>query len=134
MSLSTDERTAFVSNYTHLLINTWTDPNYLNQLVAHPDATLAEAGIELPSGSSVIIHPTAPAPAPGDADRSGVDAQIELYEIGLLTGAFDFYIPEAPGIDTAELNASELQDVAAGGEWGSYCCSCCPSCCSAAGN
>src|SRR5689334_6237942 len=57
--------------------------------------------------------------------EGNLEVQVELFEIGLATGRYEFHIPETPQIDTAELSEGDLSDIAAGGN--SCCCPCC--CC-----
>lgn len=131
MTLTADSRAAFVTAYTRVLISSWSDDAYSDKLDSDGPAALREAGVELPAGADVQIVRTDADPA--DNGESGIDAQVELYDQGLQSGAFTFYIPSAPQIPTEQLASGELHGVAAGGVWDPYCCSCCPNCCSASG-
>jgi hypothetical protein len=131
MSLTPEKRAAFVTAYTRVLVNTWSGEAYAHQLDTDPLAALAQAGVDLPAGAAVEVVRTAAEPA--DGASGGIDAQVELYELGLTGRTFTFYIPAPPHIPTEQLESGELHGIAAGGIWDPYCCSCCPNCCSASG-
>jgi len=131
MSLTGQDRAQFVSDYSRALVTSWSNEAFSRQLDDEPRIALAQVGITLPADARVhVVRPTA---RPDDQYANGVDRQLELYESGLATGLFEFYFPDAPLLDTSELAMAELHGVAAGGIWDPYCCSCCPSCCSASG-
>jgi hypothetical protein len=124
MSLNPKQRAEFVNSYTRSLISAWSSEEYSSKLARDPRAALAEAGIELPAGSTVDIVRAIPDKA-GPNEGGGVDIQVDLYERGLASGHFEFRIPEVPQVDTAELTESDLEGVAAG----DINCCCCPCCC-----
>lgn len=127
MALNENDKTAFVDAYTRVLVSAWSSDEYAERLQSDPRAALAEAGLELPEGSTVeVISNIGKDVETPDAENGSLDKQIGLYEEGLRTGHFEFHIPATPQIDTTEMNMDELADVAAGG--GVYCC-CCPCCC-----
>ncbi|NNG37448.1 hypothetical protein [Nakamurella aerolata] len=132
-TLTAAERAAFATAYTKTLINAWSDEAFADRLQQRPAETLTAAGIAVPDGTTVALQRVAAA-EPVDGEPTGVQAQLAAYERSAATGHFVFYLPDAPQIDRAELAESELSSVAAGGIWDPYCCSCCPSCCSASGS
>lgn len=121
MSLSPPERTRFINSYTRTLISAWSSEEYAVRLAGDPHAALAETGIALPDNSVVDIIRVVP-----DGTREGsVDLQVELYELGLRSGRFEFRVPQVPPLDTVELTDGDLEAVHAG----VVNCSCCPCCC-----
>lgn len=132
-TLDDTSRAAFVAAYSKLLVTSWTDPAFTDLLLADPHTVLADLGINLPAGTEVTVVPVPATDLDPTAAPTGTDAQYELFESSCSGGDFTLYLPEPPRVDLAELSASELHGVAAGGIWDPYCCSCCPSCCSAAG-
>jgi hypothetical protein len=121
MALEQRKRAEFVNGYTRALINAWSSEEYAAKLRTDARSALAEAGLELPADAEIVIQTTVP-----DGEHEGnLEVQVELYEIGLATGRYEFHIPETPQIDTAELSEGDLSDIAAGGN--SCCCPC--SCC-----
>ncbi len=121
MALEQRKRAEFVNGYTRALINAWSSEEYAAKLRTDARGALAEAGLELPADAEIVIQTTVP-----DGEHEGnLEVQVELYEIGLATGRYEFHIPETPQIDTAELSEGDLSDIAAGGN--SCCCPC--SCC-----
>ncbi|MFI6446403.1 hypothetical protein [Kitasatospora sp. NPDC050543] len=121
MALDQRKRAEFVNGYTRALISAWSSEEYATRLKTDSRAALAEAGLELPADAEIVIVSTA---AEGEQEGN-LEVQVELFEIGLATGRYEFHIPETPQIDTAELSEGDLSDIAAGGN--SCCCPCC--CC-----
>jgi len=120
MSLDPQQRAEFVNAYTRVLISSWSDEAFAARLQVNPKTALAEAGLEVPEGSEIVIVTQAP-----DGHQEGnLDVQVALWEAGLATGRYEFHIPETPTVDAAELSEGDLSDVAAGCN---YCC--CPCCC-----
>ncbi len=131
--LTAQDRAAFVSAYAKTLVSSWSDTNFIQLLLADPVAVLAVQGITLPTGIQVTVVPMPRSAVDPSGTDSGTDAQVELYARARDGEPFTLYLPDPPAVDLAELSSSELHGVAAGGIWDPYCCSCCPSCCSAAG-
>ncbi|GAB7181711.1 hypothetical protein ATKI12_1542 [Kitasatospora sp. Ki12] len=121
MALDQRKRAEFVNGYTRALISAWSSEEYAARLRTDARAALAEAGLEFPADAEIVIVSTA---AEGEQEGN-LEVQVELFEIGLATGRYEFHIPETPQIDTAELSEGDLSDIAAGGN--SCCCPCC--CC-----
>ena len=122
MAMNPKARAEFVNAYTRVLITAWSSEDFAQTLESNPRQALAEAGLELPGSAEVVLVRTIP-----DGRHEGnLDRQIDLYEEGLVTGRFEFHIPETPQVDVAELSESDLDGVAAG----DVNCCCCPcSCC-----
>ena len=129
MSMSDDQKNAFVDSYTKALVSSWSSEEFAERLQNEPRTALAEVGLNVPAGARVAIVrsiPEEPAPEQNGAHQH-LDRQIALWQVGLETGYYEVYIPDTPQIDTADLNLDELADVAGG--WSVGCC-CCPcSCC-----
>jgi hypothetical protein len=121
MALDQKARTEFVNGYTRALITAWSSETYAEKLASNPRAALAEAGLELPADAEIVIVRT----APEGHNEGNLEVQVDLWEMGLATGRYEFHIPETPQVDVAELSEGDLADVAAGGT--SCCCPC--SCC-----
>jgi hypothetical protein len=121
MALSEQQRSDFVGAYTRVLISAWSNEEFAAKLDSNPREALAESGIELPSGARVTVDRS----DPSEAHSGNLETQVALYERGLSTGEFEFHIPRTPQVDMAELDDSELANVAGGMDI--YCCPCC--CC-----
>jgi hypothetical protein len=121
MALSTQQRAEFINSYTRALIMAWSSDEFSQKLDRSPVEALREVGLELPANAEVVLGRTIPE---GQLEPD-LDVQIELYEQGLITGRFEFKIPETPQVSMAELSEGDLAGVAAGDI---YCC-CCPCCC-----
>lgn len=129
MSLSENDKVAFIDAYTKALVSTWSSEEYARRLESNPRAALAEVGLDIPADSRISVVRSIPEePAPEqNGPQEHLDRQIALWQVGLETGYYEVYIPDTPQIDTADLNLDELADVAGG--WSVGCC-CCPcSCC-----
>lgn len=126
MTLTATEKTDFSTTYLQFLVKTWTDEDFAAKSDANPREALAEAGIELPADATVEIHrhDDGDAYTEGGNNRAAMEAQLALFEKGQETGHYRFHVPGTPNVDTEELNAVELSDVAGGFE---PCCCCC--CC-----
>jgi hypothetical protein len=118
------ERTAFVNQYTKLVISAWSDDAVMNRLKNDPLSTAKEFGLDVPPGGSVKL--VSQIPAEGDHSPD-LDVQIRLWDEGKQSGVYELHVPETPQIDTAELDEMELSEVAGG--LSISCCSCCPCCC-----
>ncbi|MEW1863433.1 hypothetical protein OG896_22260 [Streptomyces sp. NBC_00669] len=112
------ERSAFVSAYTKVLTVAWSDEDYVNRLEANPRTALAEQGLELPADATVrIVRDIG-----GDPD---LEAQVDLWGAGKVTGVYELRVPTSPQIEDRELSEADLEAVAGGD---SYCCCCSPCC------
>lgn len=127
MALTNGARRKVVDAYTRMLLSSWGDEDYAARLDRDPVGALAEAGLTLPADSRVTIvrHSSDQIGAEIAEGGGDLEAQLALYETGLQTGEFVFHVPQAPDLDTGELDADDLNSVAAGA---TYCCCCCPSC------
>lgn len=123
------EIAAFVASYTQALVAAWSDDHYAWRLEKEPHAALAEVGLNVPAGTSVVIE-TSPKDRSRDHaipdEDSGLDGQIQLWEDSAETGTLILLVPQAPAMETGELGDDELSAVAGG----MACCCCTPcSCC-----
>jgi hypothetical protein len=116
------KRAEFVNAYTRALITAWSSEAYAARLDTDARGALAEAGLQIPADAEIVIQRSVPS---GQPHEGNLEVQVELWEVGLATGRYEFHIPETPQIDMAELSEGDLSDVAAGGT--SCCCPC--SCC-----
>ncbi|MGW1771205.1 hypothetical protein [Streptomyces sp. NPDC002104] len=124
MALDPQQRAEFVNSYTRVLISAWSDEAFSAKLATEPRTALAEAGLELPAESEVVIVTQ----APEGHEQGNLDVQVALWETGLETGRYEFHIPATPTVDAVELSEGDLSDVAAGVlDACNYCC--CPCCC-----
>jgi hypothetical protein len=123
MALSAEARAEFVNAYTRVLITGWSSEQYDRKLDTNPREALAEAGLELPAAAEVVVVRTAP------SDDASLDTQVELYELGMATGRFEFHVTGAPQVDMAELIEGDLEYVAAADN--TVTCSCTPCTCCA---
>ena|ERR1051326_3202047 len=125
MALDARRRAEFVQGYTRALVTAWSSEEYAGRLEREPVTALREVGLELPAKARVTLIRTVPE-ANAEAD---LDKQVALFDEGLGSGHFVFFVPRTPVIDMAELSEGELDGVAAGVQ---YCCCCsCPGCSSA---
>lgn len=122
MALDPRKRAEFVNAYTRALITAWSSEAYAARLDTDARGALAEAGLQIPADAEIVIQRSVPS---GQPHEGNLEVQVELWEVGLATGRYEFHIPETPQIDMAELSEGDLSDVAAGGT--SCCCPC--SCC-----
>lgn len=128
MTLTATEKNDFSTTYLQFLVKTWTDEDFAAKSDANPREALAESGIELPADATVELIKHAGDDADtyteGGDNTAAMEAQVALFEKGQATGHYRFHLPGTPNVDTAELNAVELSDVAGGFEPCCCCCSC----------
>ena len=130
MPLSENEKTEFVDAYTKALVTSWSSEEFTARLESDPRSALAEVGLSIPADARIQIVrtiPDEPVQAQPSGQKGHLDRQIALWQVGLDTGYFEVYIPETPQVDTSDLTAAELEDVAAGFTLNCCCCPC--SCC-----
>lgn len=112
------QRAEFVSGYTKILTNAWSDDDFRARLSSEPREALAENGLTVPADADVKI-------VSGVAGAPSLEDQVELWAKGETSGEYELYVPDEPQVKTSELSESELEAVAGGD---SYCCCCCPCC------
>lgn len=122
MSMSQNARETFINNYRALTVKTWVDEALAERFKSDPRAVLAESGIELPADAKVSVQ-DGPTADTTEGASSALVEQADHYEEGLKTGSFVFYLASAPNIQVEDLDAAELEGMAAGA-----CCSCCCCC------
>lgn len=131
------ERTAFVNQYTKLVITAWSDEAVMNRLKADALTVAKDFGLDIPPGSSVKLV----SEIPSDGDHTPqLDVQIRLWDEGKQSGVYELHVPETPQLDTEELDEFELTTISGGraaagggtvtgGSGTTYCTCCCPCCC-----
>jgi hypothetical protein len=127
VALDQKQRASVANSLARVLITAWSSAEYSARLGTDPRSALAEAGLEAPAGSDIVIVRT---PLP-DNPQGDIDLQIRLWEEGLATGRFELHIPDMPQVETTELADSDLTEVSAGIVPDPACC-CSPCCCTAA--
>ena len=123
MALNPQARAELVNGYTRVLITAWSSEEYSNKLATDPRTALAEAGLVIPADGEIEIVRTIPE---GQHDGN-LEDQVQLWEIGVATGHYEFHIPDTPQVDTAELSEEDLDSIAGGMDINCCCCPC--SCC-----
>lgn len=105
-------RQDMIKNYANMVARTWTDPSYLQLLIANPIQTLDQAGIPTIPGAVIRVL---------QIKLTGIGRIEEIVDKwidGIRTGQYDLFIPIKPdGISVG----------AAGG--GDVNCCCTPCCC-----
>ena len=114
------DRQQFVSAYTKVLTQAWSDPSYEEQLESNPKQALQDAGLDTGDASVQVVSSTE-----GSGD---LDQQVQLFEQGLESGTIKLYVPKSPPVDAEELRDVDLEATAQSGDTTSYCCCCCPCC------
>lgn len=106
----------FTHNYSKVLVNAWTDKNYLSQLLKDPTTLLAQAGLPVKPGAQVEVSQS----MSGGGD---INAAVDAWNKGADTGKYVLYIPPQPqlGLQTSAAAKGAAADT-------SYCCCCCPCC------
>jgi hypothetical protein len=106
----------FTHNYSKVLVNAWTDKNYLSQLLKDPTTLLAQAGLPVKPGAQVEVSQS----MSGGGD---INAAVDAWNKGADTGKYVLYIPPQPqlGLQTSAAAKEAAADT-------SYCCCCCPCC------
>ena len=117
--MDTTALAAFISGYTEVLTHAWSSDEFVDRLMAQPQAVLAEHGLATVVGAQVTILRT----RDGAPD---LQAQVALWEQGHATGDYALYVPTTPQLSTAELTDVDLEAVSGGGDG---CCCCNPCCC-----
>lgn len=127
------ERTAFVNQYTKLVITAWSDDAVMNRLKADPQSTAKDFGIDVPPGGRVTL--VSEIPSSGDHSPQ-LDFQLRLWDQGKESGVYELHVPETPQLDTDELDELELTSISGGraaaqtgGGGVNLCTCCCPCCC-----
>ncbi|MFE9481500.1 hypothetical protein ACFYNM_23190 [Streptomyces spororaveus] len=128
MAMDAQQRTEFVNAYTKTLITAWSSDEYRARLKSDPRSALEESGLTLPADAEIVIVSADPETQPD----GNLDVQVGLWEAGLASGRFEFHVPDAPVVETAELSESDLSGLSGGGKGGgptvlTCCCPC--SCC-----
>lgn len=91
---------------------------FCERLASHPRQVLADNGLEIPRNTVVRIVRSS------DAEPD-LQAQIEMWQQGAVTGKYILHVPYLPQMDVSDLSDEELGDLA-GGAAG---CCCSPCCC-----
>jgi len=108
-------RLQFVEKYANMVARTWTDPTYLETLLADPVRTLVAAGLQATEGAVIRFIQCKV------TGQGSIDEQVEKWLEGLRTGRYDIYLPIMP--DDVEIPS----DAAVGGDDINCCCT--PCCC-----
>lgn len=118
MTLDAGERESFVQAWGAILMKSWQDADFRERLHDDPAAVFAEEGLEVQPGAQIKLEL-----APADATGGDLDHQISLYEQGLETGSYTFYVLEPSEVETREISDRELEAIS-----GAAMCSSCPAC------
>jgi hypothetical protein len=85
----------FEARYGTLLLRSWTNEDFLAELLAHPAAALRAVGLDTPPGTRVeIVRQTS-----GEPD---ISKQFDMWEEGLQTQFVRLVVPEVPQISADE--------------------------------
>ena len=123
--MEAQEQETFVTAYTKVLVAAWTDEEYAGRLDADPAEALAEHGLTVPPGSSVVVTRV----IPEETSQGGVEVAVGKWEAGKVSGTYVLSVPATPQVDLGELSDDDLLAISAG--WSiSHCC--CTPCCSCA--
>lgn len=121
------ERQNFIRAYTRILVSSWSDNSYMERLMGSPREILSQEGLEVPDSIQVRVHrTTAPAPSQDSSDAA-LDTQVNLWMNAEEIGELVLYVPDAPIINTEDLDLADLSGVSGGG---AVVCCCCPCSCS----
>jgi hypothetical protein len=119
--MSTIELNDFTERFGQLLLQSWTNEDYLNKLIAEPGAALAEAGLALPASVAVRVERGEPADGmPSRYEEGDFEKSYAHFVEAAETGSFTLVIPETPELELGELKDSELETVSGGANV--YCC------------
>src|SRR6266516_3350139 len=113
------ERAAFISAYTKILTQAWSDDAYARRLETDPRALLAAEGLRVPAEAEIQIMRAT------DAEPD-LEKQVGLWFESAGTGVCVLYVPHVPHVESKELSEADLEAVA-GGDVNA--CSCCSPCC-----
>jgi hypothetical protein len=108
--------TTFTHNYSKVLVNAWTDKNYLALLMKEPATVLTQAGLAVKPGGTVEINQKM-------AGKGDINAAVDAWNQGETSGKYVFYLPPQPqfGLETSAGASAVAADT-------SYCCCCTPCC------
>lgn len=110
----------FAEAYTKLLVATWSDDSFAQQLNRDPRGTAAEVGLVIPADVGLkVVEPV-------QTENNSLADYHREFKAGIAAGSVELVIPSAPLTELQDLNSDELADIAGGGA----CCCCCPCCCS----
>jgi hypothetical protein len=118
-----EQRSLFVSAYTRILIAAWSSDLYVRRLQDDPIDAIAEHGLDLPAGCTVVVVDQ----IPPDHDVPNLDVAVESWQNGHDTGRYVLYVPSTPQIKTGSLSDDDLATVIAGYQVNQCCCT--PCCC-----
>jgi hypothetical protein len=106
--------TAFVHNYSKVLVHAWTDATYNQKLHEDPVFVLNQAGFGLPADANVQVT--------AGGGNPDLKAQVDAWEAGKASGDYVLYIPDKPqlGVEESKDTSGLAQDT--------YCCCCSPCC------
>ncbi|MGW2255555.1 hypothetical protein ACWCXH_36115 [Kitasatospora sp. NPDC001660] len=102
------ERTAFASGYSAAVAAVWSDPGQERLLAEDPRVLLAEHGIRVPTGTTVVVDRDRPA-AP-----DVLDAQIRSWEEAAVSGRLTLFVPRPGRFEERDLSEEELDALVAG--------------------
>jgi len=115
----------FMSAYTKILIEAWTNDEYAARLDSDPVEAIREFGLEVPEGANLLVTRVIPEEH-AEPSEEGAAAK---WENGVVTGTYVLSVQEIPQVDLDSLTEEDLLAIAAG--WSVSCCSCTPCCCCA---
>jgi len=111
-------RQHFIKSYASMVARTWTDPSYLDTILASPTDALAKAGLPTPTGATIRIlqHKI--------TGMGQMSEQVDAWVAGQRTGLFDLYLPMKPDDLDVEGGGGPVDGCAGGAS-----CCCTPCCC-----
>lgn len=116
-------RAAFVDAYTRVLVAAWSSELYVRRLRTDPVDAVAEHGLEIPSGATLVVLDD----IPPDHDEPSLDVAVTSWVQGMRTGNYVLYVPSTPQMKTGSLTDDDLACVIAGYQVNQCCCT--PCCC-----
>ena len=115
------DRAIFVSCYSKVVADVWSDPAAERRLSVDPRGLLRAHGLTVPDQVTITIVRHA-------SDDPDLESQVRAWEKMTDTGSLSLVIPSLEPLGTQELAEDEL-DIVVGGLAASCSC-CCPCCCS----
>jgi hypothetical protein len=121
VALEAKEREEFVRAWGTILMKSWEDQDFKSRLRDDPRSVMQENGLAVQDDATINLV------TPPETAGPDLELQINLYEEGLDSGTYLFYVQETTQLNTQEVSEQELEGVAAGSACSSSVNSCCCS-------